>query len=128
MSNGSYRREDSVVYRHGKRIEVTRIIPPEATPRRWRKDTFVQVPLAVAAAITKATKTPRAMVALMVLYEAWANKGKPFILSNKKLAGYGVTPDTKNRALADLDRAGLITIRRKGKGAATVTWITPNAA
>jgi hypothetical protein len=112
-------------YRHGKRFAVKTILPPGQQPRRKRKDTFVQVPLAQAAAVMKAINTPRAMVALLVLYEVWANKGEPFTLSNEKLAGFCVTRYTKRRALADLERAGLIAVRQNGKGAPVVTWVGP---
>jgi hypothetical protein len=81
------------------------------------------VPLAQAAAMAKATRTPKAMVWVTVLYEWWANKGKPFTLSNKKLAGYGVTHDTKRRALRELEDAGLITVEQNGKCAPVVTVV-----
>jgi hypothetical protein len=110
-------------YRHGKRFAVKTILPPGQQPRRKRKDTFVQVPLAQAAAIAKATKTTKAMVWLAVLYEVWANKGRPFVLSNQKLAGYGVSRYKKCRVLADMVRAELITLQQNGKGAPVVTWV-----
>jgi hypothetical protein len=109
------------VHRHGKRIEVEVIYPASRPTRRRRKDTFVQVPLMRAASMAKATKTTKAMVWLVVLYEWWANKGRPFTLSNKKLAGYGVTHDTKRRALRELEAAGLITVEQNGKRAPVVT-------
>jgi hypothetical protein len=108
---------------HGREIEVEVIYPPGHPVRRKRKDTFVRVPLAEAIAITKAVRAPKAMVALMVLYEAWVNKGKPFPLSNIKFAGCGVTHDTKRRALADMVAAALIAVEQKGKSSPIVTWI-----
>jgi hypothetical protein len=99
--------------------------PKRKRARRRREDTFVTVPLALAAAMTKATNTPKAMVAFMVLYEAWANKGKPFPLSNMKLAGFGVQPLTRRRALRDLEAAGLITVEWKPGRAPVVTLVEP---
>jgi hypothetical protein len=115
--------ERSFVYRHGRRIEVETILPPSHPPRRRRKDTFAKVPLAKAAIMAKATKTTKAMVWVVVLYEWWANKGKPFTLSNKRLAGYGVTHDTKRRALRELEDAGLIAVEQNGKRAPVVTVV-----
>jgi hypothetical protein len=63
------------------------------------------------------------MVGLLVLYEAWRNNGKPFGLSNKKLAGFGVSHDTKRRAILEMEQAGLIAVQRNGKRAPIVTWI-----
>jgi hypothetical protein len=114
-----------VVFRHGKHIEVDVIYPPSRPARRMQKDTFIMVPLIQAAAVTKVTKTPKAMVGLMVLYEAWANKGRPFALSNIKLAGYGISRYAKQRALEEMEAAGLITVERKQGCAPTVTWTGP---
>jgi hypothetical protein len=111
----------SVVHRHGKRIEVDVVYPPGCT-RRKRKATFVMVPLAEAAAITKAVKAPKAMVAVVVLYEAWANKGRPFALSDIKLGGYGISRYAKQRALEEMEAAGLITVEQKPGCAPVVTW------
>ena len=111
----------SVVHRHGKRIEVDVVYPPGCT-RRKRKDTFVMIPLAEAAAITKAVKAPKAMVAVVVLYEVWANKGRPFALSNIKLGGYGISRYAKQRALEEMEAAGLITVEWKQGCAPVVTW------
>jgi hypothetical protein len=115
------------VDRHGKRIEVDEVYPPsrQARSRRRRANGFVMVPLDQAAAVTKALKQPKAMVGLMMLYERWANDGKPFALSNIKLAGYGVSPYAKQRAIEELEAAGLITVDQKPGCAPTVTWVGP---
>jgi hypothetical protein len=81
------------------------------------------VPLAEAAAITKAIKAPKAMIGLVLVYEAWVNKGKPFALSNVKLAGYGLSRYEKYRALEEMKTAGLITVEQKQGCAPIVTWI-----
>jgi hypothetical protein len=111
------------VHSHGKRIEVDVILPPSRPSRRKQRDTFVKVPLVQAAAITKAVRTPKAMVGLVLLYEAWADKGKTFTLSNKKLAAYGVTHDTKRRALMEMEAAGLITVERSKQRSPIITWV-----
>src|SRR5262249_21870156 len=114
------------VIRQGKRIEV---VPIEtgAAPKRRRADPFVKLPLALAAAIAKATKTPRAMVWILLLYEAWKAKGKPFTLSNVKLARYGVNRETKRQVFAEMKAAGLITVHQQGKQSTIVTWKGCNA-
>jgi hypothetical protein len=114
------------VLAHGKWVEVDVVNPPNAKKtRRRRNDTFVQVPLALAAAITKATNTPKAMVGIMVLYEAWVNKGKPFTLSDKKLTGFGVKRNTRRRALDAMEAAGLVTVEWKNGRAPVVTLVEP---
>jgi hypothetical protein len=109
------------VIRQGKRIEV---VPIEtgAGPKRHRADPFVKLPLPLAATIAKATRTLRAMVWILVLYEAWKARGKPFRLSNVKLARYGVNRERKRQALAKMEAAGLITVHQQGKQSTIVTW------
>jgi hypothetical protein len=111
------------VTKHGKRIEVDVIYPSGRPVRRRRKDTFVMVPLTQAGAFTKAVKAPKAMVALIVLYEAWANNSRPFTLSNIKLAEYGIDRRSKQHALAEMKAAGLITIEQKQGCAPIVTVV-----
>ena len=109
------------VIRQGKRIEV---VPIEtgAAPKRRRADPFVKLPLPLAAAIATATKTPKAMVWILLLYEAWKAKGKPFTLSNVKLARYGLSRERKRQVLAEMVAAGLITVHQQGKQSTIVTW------
>jgi len=109
------------VIRQGKRIQV---VPIEtgAAPKRRRADPFVKLPLPLGAAICRATKTPKAMVWILLLYEGWKAKGKPFTLSNVKLARYGVNRERKCQVLAEMEAAGLITIHQQGKQSTIVTW------
>jgi len=109
------------VIRQGKRIEVV-AIETGAAPKRRRADPFVKLPLPLAAAIAKATKTPRAMVWILLMYEAWKAKGKPFTLSNVKLARYGVNREVKRQVLAGMAAAGLITVHQQGKQSTIITW------
>jgi hypothetical protein len=76
----------------------------------------------LAAAIARATKTPKAMVWILLLYEAWKAKGKPFTLSNVKLAQYGVNRERKRQVLAEMLAAGLITVHQQGKQSTIITW------
>jgi hypothetical protein len=52
-------------------------------------------------------------VALHLLYLHWKNHGKPFKLPNGLLRYDGIDRFTKWRALGDLERRGLIRIRRR---------------
>jgi len=53
------------VMRQGKRIEVVPI-ETDAAPKRRRPDPFVKLPLRLAAAIAKATRTTKAMVWILL--------------------------------------------------------------
>jgi hypothetical protein len=56
------------------------------------------------------------LVAWYLLHLNWKSRGKPIKLANGMLAYDGVSPDSKWRALKDLERRNLITVEwRKRK-------------
>jgi hypothetical protein len=81
------------------------------------------VPLERVAAAFKVLRQPLAMVWLVLLYEAWRAKGKPFTLSNVRLRQYGISRHSKYRALAAGEAAGIIQVNRAGKQAAEITML-----
>jgi hypothetical protein len=101
------------------------IYPPGPRVRRHRNGAFVTMGREQVVAIAKALDSPRLTVAWMVLYEHWANKGKPFPMSNIKLTACGVDRWVKARALANLEAAGLISIGRKPGRAPMISWKGP---
>lgn len=54
-------------------------------------------------------------VAWFLLYLHWKNNGEPIKLANGMLARDGVPPESKRRALRDLEHRGLITVERRLK-------------
>jgi DNA-binding transcriptional ArsR family regulator len=67
------------------------------------------------------------VTALLVGLALWHIKGlrkvDTFIVSNLMLEGWGIQPDAKSRALRKLERAGLITVERRGKRSPQVTLL-----
>jgi len=49
-----------------------------------------------------------------------------FLVSNLMLQEWGIQPDAKARALRKLEKAGLITVERRGKRSPRVTLIVGN--
>jgi hypothetical protein len=81
-----------------------------------RKDVFVKVPLWWIEQATRATRSPQALVCIWLLHLAWQAKSMTFPLPNDRLAKRGADRQVKRRALANLEKAGLITVdRRSGK-------------
>jgi hypothetical protein len=79
-------------------------------------EAFVRVPLWWATEAAKATRTPKAMVWVELLYRSWKAKSLSFPLPNGSLGKKGVSREVKRRALRDLETAGLITVEwRPGK-------------
>jgi hypothetical protein len=86
-------------------------------------DKFVKVPLWWAEQAAQATRTPKAMVWIWLLYLAWRAHSKTFRLPNERLRARGVGRNVKLRALRDLEAAGLIqVVWEKGKSP-TVTLL-----
>jgi hypothetical protein len=79
------------------------------------KDTFVKVPLWWIEQATRATRTPQAMVCIWLLHLSWQAKSMTFPLPNDRLAKRGVDKRAKRRALANLEKAGLITVLRRNR-------------
>jgi hypothetical protein len=83
--------------------------PSVATKMRKRREHFVMLPLTWYERMRGADgQTYR--VAWYLLYLHWKGNGEPIKLANGMLAMDGVPPQTKRRALRDLERRGLITV------------------
>jgi hypothetical protein len=88
--------------------------PKERQTRRKRSNPFVMVDLATEAAAAHAMGTQKHFVWLLVQYLAWKEKVQTVPLSNLALAKYGIDRRSKKRALAGLERAGLVRVIRHG--------------
>jgi hypothetical protein len=116
--NGSY------VIRNGQRIDIKVMNPePGQKIRRRREDTFVQVPLQLAAKMAAATNTPKAIVCTWLLYQAWRTKSRQFAVPNEALTSMGVTSKVKNAALRQLERAGIIAVEWRSRKSPIVTLL-----
>ena len=62
-------------------------------------------------------------VAHSVRYQHWKDKGKPFKLANGMVGLDGITPDSKRRALAQLEGLGLIKVERRPRKSPIVTVV-----
>ena len=67
------------------------------------------------------------VTALLVGLALWYLKGlrraDAFIVSNLMVAEWGIKPDAKSRALRKLEKAGLISIERRGKRSPLVSLV-----
>ena len=76
---------------------------------------FAKVPLQWAADMAKVTRTPGAMVWILLGYLAWKNHSLTFPLSNEVLRRYGINRETKRRILTRLKVSGRIKIEQHHK-------------
>jgi hypothetical protein len=86
------------------------------TPKKIRKrrEHFVQVPMKWYEHL-KGADGQTYRVALFLLYLYWKNNGDPIKLANGMLKIDGVSPQSKRRALRDLERRSLITVEWRPK-------------
>ena len=98
------------VYAHGRRIEVETFDTGTAPRKHRKEDLFAKVPLGWAAEAAKATKAPEILVFVDLLYRAWKEKGKSFMMPNGWLKKNGVDRRVKYRVLRNLEAAKLIKV------------------
>jgi hypothetical protein len=112
---------------HGKTFEVETIETPGVTARKTRKTKqekeFAIVPLKWAATIAKETEAQRTLVWIVLLYLSFKARSKTFLVSNATMARYGISHDTKTRALKDLEAIGRVVVRQRKGSAPVVTLI-----
>ncbi len=114
-----------IVTRQGRHIKVA-TVETGAKPskvRRREADLFVKLPLQWAVAANKATRTPKALVWVLLHFIAWQTHSTTFPVPNGALKRYGVRREAKRRTLIELEAAGLIAVKRRHCRAPTVTLI-----
>jgi hypothetical protein len=96
-------------------------LPPDQVKLPWtprkitkRRDHFIQVPFEWLERLNGAGGQVYAL-ALHLLYLHWKAKGAPVKLANGMLKIDGISRQSKWRALAELERRGLISIGRRPK-------------
>jgi hypothetical protein len=101
--------------------EFQRVVAATKKARRKKVEPFAMVPLWWIAAAAKATRSPRTMVLIELLYASWKAKSLTFPLPNSRLAKLGASRETKREVLLDLERAGLISVVRPPRKTPLVT-------
>ena len=100
------------------RIDPAKFAAPHIPVKiRKRQEQFILMPMWWYEEL--ANPAPRCrcacLVACYLLHLNWKNEGKPFKLANGMLAYDGISPDSKLRAVKDLERRGLITVEWRNK-------------
>jgi hypothetical protein len=90
---------------------------------RQRRQQFVLMPWTWLERLAQSQSANTYRVAVTLLYLHWKAKGDPIKLANGMLAMDGVSRSSKGRALAELERFGLITIKRRQRKSPIVTLI-----
>jgi hypothetical protein len=92
---------------------VGEVLERRLVPRKMqrRQEHFVRVPWTWIDRL-KGADGQTYRVALYLLYMDWKGDGSPVKLTSGALAVDGVPRETKRRALADLERRGLVTVER----------------
>jgi hypothetical protein len=107
-------------------VEVVETVTAGARRRQKRSDAFIVLPLAEAAAEFNALKCPTTLVWVALRYERWRQKGNTIRLPTALLRSWGLKSRTaRARALARIERAGLVRVERRPGRAARVTFTSP---
>jgi hypothetical protein len=105
------------------RLEDLRIEPDQvrnqAQPKRWRRH-FVRVPWTWVERLREARRISTYRLALVLIYESWRLGGRTIALSNVFVRAEGVPARSEWRALAELERLGLIQVNRQRRHAPQV--------
>jgi hypothetical protein len=103
-------------------MENLRLVERSWTPRKIakRREHFVQVPFEWLGRLNGAGGQVYAL-ALHLLYLHWKGKGAPIKLATGMLKIDGIGRSSKWRALVELERRGLISIRRRPKKSPLIT-------
>ena len=86
------------------------VVPQKIQKRRQQ---FVMVPWIWIERLAKTSSANTYRVALHLLHQHWKSSSQPFLLPNGMLAMEGVTRFAKWRALAELERLGLISVEKR---------------
>jgi hypothetical protein len=86
-----------------------------------RRRHFVKVPWIWVERLGEARYIATYRLALHVLYRHWKANGKPFTLANGEIKMGSTSRWQKWRALAELEKLGLITVKKRGRKS---PWIT----
>ena len=90
-----------------------------------RESQFAPVGLEWAAEIAKRTRSPAFAVKIALAYMIWRTGSHTFSLTNTLLDRLGVSREGKRRALANLERDGVIQVEKRGRRAPIVTVLVP---
>jgi hypothetical protein len=85
-------------------------------PSRVKLDgAFVRLPYSLLERLPRGDGTAMLAVVMELAYRAWKAEGKPVALPNASLDRVGISRKSKRRVLAQLERAGLVTVTRNGR-------------
>jgi hypothetical protein len=99
--------------------------PARKAPVKQKKpDRYIKLPLWFASAAAKATNTRKAMVWIWLVWLALENRSLEFPVPNGRLRQWGVSRYTKDKALRELEAAGLIVVTRQRGKTVRVALIT----
>lgn len=112
-----------VVDPRGKRIEVEEVVIPGIENGKQKPSSGQQFAMLTEERLKLlAGLNPAAWsIYCYLLMVNWKKLRQPVKLTNKALAEIGVSPDAKLRALPQLERVGLIKVKRAGHQAPVVT-------
>ena len=114
----------SYVIRDGRRIEVETLNIGAAGTRKkkWQRK-FIFFPWAWLDRLKAIRSGATCRLALLLVYECWRTGGRTIKLTNNMAAEVGISPDTKGRALDEMEGVGLVKVERRPRRSPLVTLL-----
>ena len=103
-----------------RRRELEAAAPVKRKTKKWQRR-FVSVPWVWANQLKTCDRAATFKLALLLLYEHWRSNGSWVRLTNALAATMDILPEAKRRALADLERRGLVSVERGSRETPVVT-------
>jgi hypothetical protein len=82
-----------------------------------REHHFIKMPWSWLERLSQVRNRASFLVILVVLYQHWKHKSRPFTLRNSTVSEFGITRWQKWTALGELEALGLITVDRRDRKA-----------
>jgi hypothetical protein len=97
----------------------------QSSPEKLKKkrEAFVKVPVQLAGNVALVTRERKTFIWIWLLYLSWKSGSRTVSLSNNELRKWRISRDTKRRALAALERAGLLKVEWRPGRSVLVTLL-----
>lgn len=109
------------IQRHGQKVAVENVYV-SVVPSKKHHEQFVRIPKAWLPKLSAMNISTR-WLAVALLWKSWRHYGRPFPCSSSLLEEFGLRRWHKDKGLIELERAGLITIRRARHRAPQITIV-----
>jgi hypothetical protein len=97
-------------------------------PKKVKPEAFIKMPRAWITRLQEAKRASSHRLAYFLQYHNWKRPGEPIVVSNVKVADWGLDRHEKRKAILELESLGLIETEQTGKQSPIVKLLVPRSA